>query len=594
MADLAEENITPAWRSRLTEAVERFKALPSNKKILFLAAVAAIFSVIVGAAVLNRQPTYKILFANISDRDGGQVAASLQQMNIPYQLSDGGVISVPADKVYDVRMRLAAQGLPKASGVGFELMDNQKFGISQFAEQVNYQRAIEGELARTIEAIDGVESARVHIAIPKQSVFVRDQQPPTASVMLNLNRGRLLDAGQISGILHLVSSAVPNLQVKNVTVVDQDGNLLSKIPDLDNASGLNQRQLTYVHQIEDDYTKRIEAILEPIFGKGNARAQVTASVDFAEVEQTSESYKPNSSPNPSATRSQQIVEKLNNGSQNASGVPGALTNQPPSAASAPLTLPPGAAPGTATLSGQSVGQGGALERDITTNYEVDKTISHTKMPQGNIRRLSAAVVVNYRKIPDKNGELKPTPLSPQEVQQINNLVRDAMGFNSTRGDTLNVVNTAFADAAVPVSMQEKLTDYLSLNAASVIKYTLLTIAVLYLLFGVVRPIVRDLVKPTPSPEELRAAAEAEAAATAGGGTGGAGGRLLAVADEDGAEGGMGGLSSSGQSGEGGANEDPKEVQRRQYSSNLEAARELVKSDPRMAAQIIKEWISSDE
>ncbi|KMN82058.1 flagellar M-ring protein FliF [Chromobacterium sp. LK11] len=580
MADLAEENATPVWRSRMNEASDRFKALPNNKKILFLAAVAAIFAVVVGAVVLNRTPSYKVLFSNISDRDGGQVAASLQQMNVPYQLSEGGTISVPSDKVYDARLKLAAQGLPKAGGVGFELMDNQKFGISQFAEQVNYQRAIEGELARTIEAVGSVETARVHIAIPKQSVFVREQQQPTASVMLSLFRGRLLDAGQIAGILHLVSSSVPNLPVKNVTIVDQDGNLLSKQNGPDENSGLDQRQLGYVRQIEEGYVKRIEDILEPIFGKGNSRAQVTASVDFAEVEQTSETFKPNSSPNPSATRSQQISEKLNNGAALPSGVPGALSNQPPSAASAPISLPPGAAPGTATLSGQTMGASGTLQRDITTNYEVDKTIQHTKMPQGGVKRLSAAVVVNYRRMPDKNGEMKPTPLTPQEVQQINNLVKEAMGFNTQRGDTLNVVNAAFADAEVPATLQEKVTDYVTSNGSSLIKYGLLTIAVLYLLFGVVRPIMRDLVKP-PAPAK---GSEEEAAAQAAA----AGGRLLGVAGEEGEEG------AAGHAGGAAGGGDPREAQMRQYTTNLEAVREMVKSDPRMAAQIIKEWISADE
>ncbi|BBH13532.1 MULTISPECIES: flagellar basal-body MS-ring/collar protein FliF [Chromobacterium] len=564
----------------MNEASDRFKALPNNKKVLFLAAVAAIFAVIVGAVVLNRTPSYKILFSNISDRDGGQVAASLQQMNVPYQLGEGGTISVPSDKVYDARLKLAAQGLPKAGGVGFELMDNQKFGISQFAEQVNYQRAIEGELARTIEAVGSVESARVHIAIPKQSVFVREQQQPTASVMLTLFRGRLLDAGQIAGILHLVSSSVPNLPVKNVTIVDQDGNLLSKQSGPDENSGLDQRQLGYVRQVEEGYVKRIEDILEPIFGKGNSRAQVTASVDFAEVEQTSETFKPNSSPNPSATRSQQISEKLNNGAALPSGVPGALSNQPPSAASAPITLPPGAAPGTATLSGQTMGASGTLQRDITTNYEVDKTIQHTKMPQGGVKRLSAAVVVNYRRMPDKNGEMKPTPLTPQEVQQINNLVKEAMGFNTQRGDTLNVVNAAFADAEVPATLQEKVTDYVTSNGSSLLKYGLLTIAVLYLLFGVVRPIMRDLVKP-PAPAK---GSEEEAAAQAAA----AGGRLLGVAGEEGEEG------AAGHAGGAAGGGDPREAQMRQYTTNLEAVREMVKSDPRMAAQIIKEWISADE
>lgn len=572
MADLVE-NATPAWRGKVNGALERFRDLPNNKKILLLVAVAAIFSIAVGLLVFNREPSYRILFSNVSDRDGGQIAAALQQMNVPYQLGDGGVISVPSDKVYDVRLKLAAQGLPKAGGVGFELMDGQKFGISQFAEQVNYQRSIEGELARTIDSIAAVESSRVHLAIPKQSVFVRDQQQPTASVMLNLRGGRILDAGQIAGILHLVSSSVPGLPLKNISVVDQDGNLLSSLPDLNNASGLDQRQLGFVRQIEQDYVKRIEAILEPLFGKNNARAQVTAQVDFAEVEQTSETFRPNSSPNPSSTRSQQIVESLGSAANPPSGVPGALSNQPPSAASAPITLPPGAAPGTATLSGQPLVASGAVHREITTNYEVDKTVQHTKLPKGVVKRLSAAVVVNYKLLPDKNGELKPTALTEKEVQQINNLVREAMGYNQERGDSLNVVNAAFADAQLPPTFKDKAIAYAGDNIGQLFKYALLGLAILYLLFGVVRPIMREFTRKEPTPEEAAAAA-------------GEGGKLLAVA----------GAEEEGEAGEGGrGGEGGSQLTRQQqYEQKLQKVRELVKGDPRMAAQIIKEWISTDE
>ena len=583
MADLVD-NATPAWRVRLNEALERFKALPNNKKIIFFTAVAAVLSIAIALFAFNREPAFKVLFTGLADRDGGQITAALQQMNVPYQIGDGGVISVPSDKVYDVRLKLASQGLPKAGGVGFELMDKQKFGISQFAEQVNYQRSIEGELARTIESVGVVDSARVHLAMPKQSVFVREQQLPTASVMLTLRGGRILDAGQIAGILHLVSSSVPNLPVRNVSIVDQDGNLLSSLPDLNNASGLDRRQLDYVRQIEADYAKRVEAILEPIFGKGNARAQVTANVDFAEVEQTSETYRPNSTPNPSATRSQQIVESLGKDANLPSGVPGALTNQPPSAASAPLTLPPGAAPGTATLSGLPMGTAsGTTHREITTNYEVDKTIQHTKMPKGNIKRLTAAVVVNYKMIPDANGEVKPTPLTEKESAQIQNLVQEAIGYNKERGDSVNVVNASFADTVPVSSAKDRILDYMSLHAGELIKYGLLTLAVLYLLFGVVRPIMRDVTKP-PAPEVPEGEQEGATLAT--------GGRLLAVAGEEGEE----GAAGSGEAGAGGAGDsgDPKEQARRQYEAHLQAARDLVKADPRMAAQIIKEWITSDE
>nr|WP_305118824.1 flagellar basal-body MS-ring/collar protein FliF [Vogesella sp. AC12] len=572
MAELVD-NTAPAWKGRANEVLTRFNALPNNKKILFFTAIAAVLSIALALLVFNREPPYKVLFTGLADSDGGQVTAALQQMNVPYQIGDGGVISVPSERVYDTRLKLATQGLPKAGGVGFELMDKQKFGISQFAEQVNYQRSIEGELARTIEAVAVVDSARVHLAMPKQTVFVRDQQQPTASVMLTLRPGRILDGGQIAGIMHLVSSSVPNLPLRNVSIVDQDGNLLSTVPDQNNGS-LDRRQLDYVRQIEADYTKRVETILEPIFGKGNARAQVTANVDFSESEQTSESFRPNSTPNPSATRSQQISETLGRDANLPSGVPGALTNQPPSPASAPLTLPPGAAPGTATLSGLPMGTAsGSLSREITTNYEVDKTIQHTKSQKGVIKRLTAAVVVNYKMVPDNQGVLKATPLTEKEFGQINNLVKEAVGFNAERGDSVNVVNASFADAVPVLTVQDKVLDFASNNASDLLKYGLLLLAILYLLFGVVRPIMRDVVNPPPPPpvDDLEVAASS--------------GRLLAVAGEE---------SEEGESEEDSDNPSPKELQRRVFEANMQNVRELVKSDPRMAAQIIKEWISSDE
>ena len=576
MADLVD-NSTPAWKGRANEALSRFQALPTNKKVLLFTAIAAVLSIGLALLVFNKAPPYKVLFTGLADRDGGEITAALQQMNVPYQIGNGGVISVPSEAVYDTRLRLATQGLPKSGGIGFELMDKQKFGISQFAEQVNYQRSIEGELARTIQAVGVVDAARVHLAMPKQTVFVRDQQQPTASVMLTLRPGRILDGSQIAGIMYLVSSSVPNLPLRNVSIVDQDGNLLSTLPDANNGS-LDRRQLDYVRQIEADYAKRVESILEPIFGKSNARAQVTASVDFSESEQTSETYRPNSSPNPSATRSQQINERLGNNRFQTSGVPGALTNQPPSLASAPLTLPPGAAPGTANLSGLPLDASGALSREITTNYEVDKTIQHTKMQKGTIKRLTAAVVVNYKMVANAEGVLKPTPLTEKEFAQINNLVKEAVGFNAQRGDSVNVVNASFADAVPVLTTKDKVVDFATENMADLFKYGLLLLAITYLLFGVVRPIMRDVVTPPPPPVP-----DVDPESTT------AGGRLLAVAGEDGEAEGDGGEGSDP------ANQvSPKEQQRRTFEANMQNVRELVKNDPRMAAQIIKEWITSDE
>lgn len=559
MAEIAEQS-NNLRQNRVRESMERFRDLPTNKKTLLYVGLAAVAALIIGTALWMREPTWKVLFSNVSDKDGGQITTALQQMNIPYELSPGGTIAVPAEKVYETRLKLATQGLPKASGVGFELMDNQKFGISQFAEQVNYQRSIEGELARTIQSLSAVESARVHLAIPKNSVFLREQQKPTASVVLNLNSGRLIDPVQIHGIMNLVASAVPGLPPRNITIVDQEGNLLSTLSELNqqNQNGLDQRQLNYVKEIEQTYIKRIETILEPIFGKGNARAEVTAELDFSQREQTSENYTPNSPPNAAAIRSQQMHESTEREPIGPGGVPGALSNQPPNAAAAPITLPPGTQAGI-TANGQTAPDK-LSKKDSTVNYEVDRTIQHVKMPVGAIKRVSAAVVVNYKKKVDNNGESRFVPLTQQELTQINNLVREAMGYNPTRGDTLNVVNAAFAENTARPALEQRVIDFVSENIFDILKWGLLLLVLLYLIFGIIRPIVRDVINPAVPEEEFPDGPAIE------GGDG----------DEETDE-----------------VVDEVEQQRREYASNLEAAREVIRNDPRMAAQIIKEWISDE-
>ncbi len=288
---------------------ERLSGFPNlsrmrtNPKLPFVIVTALAIAAIVALVLWSRAPDYKVLYSNLSDRDGGAIIAALQQANIPYKFTDaGGAILVPPSLVHETRLKLAAMGLPKGGSVGFELMDNQKFGISQFAEQVNYQRALEGELERTIESINAVRGARVHLAIPKPSVFVREREAPSASVFVDLYPGRVLDDGQVLAITRMVASGVPDMPAKNVTIVDQDGNLLSQ---QQSAAGLDASQLKYVQQVERNTQKRIDAILAPMFGAGNARSQVSADVDFSKVEQTSESYGPNGTPQQAAIRSQQ-------------------------------------------------------------------------------------------------------------------------------------------------------------------------------------------------------------------------------------------------------------------------------------------------
>lgn len=548
--------------------LQRFNQQPNPRKILIIVVAAALIAAAIGAYLWSRDPGYRILFSGLSDRDGGQIIQSLQQMNIPYRLDAGGVISVPADQVYNARLQLASQGMPKGGTAGFELLDNQKFGISQFGEQVNYQRAIEGELARSIESLAAVQSARVHLAMPKQTVFLRDQQKPTASVLLTLHPGRILDGSQVAGIVHLVSSSVPDLPIRNVTVVDQNGSLLSSIPELgvnNTNSPLNQRQLAYVHQIEQMLSDRVQKILEPIVGVDNVKAEVTAQVDFSEIEQTSESFKPNSAPNASAIRSEQTSEGTGSSGAQPSGVPGALSNQPPGAATAPITLPN--PPGVAVNTGQNQ----TSHKEATRNYEVDKTIQHVKNPVGTIKRVSVAVVVNYKRVNQKDGGIRSVPLTQAEMNQISNLVREAMGYNKDRGDTLNVVNAAFADRVLDVagkSFLEKLTDYLIAHTADIVKVILIALVLAYLLFGVVRPILRDVIRPK---QEQRAALAGEEGAVA------------LTAEE---------LAQSEVEAEAVA-EAEASAQLAAFSELMQRAKDMAKEDPRMVATIIREWLNTD-
>ncbi|WP_299999451.1 flagellar basal-body MS-ring/collar protein FliF [uncultured Cedecea sp.] len=425
------------------KATEWLTSLRANPKIPLIVAAAAAVAIIVALVLWAKTPDYRVLYNNLSDQDGGAIVTQLTQMNIPYRYSDNGsAILVPDDKVYDLRLRLAQQGLPKGGAVGFELLDKEKFGISQFSEQVNYQRALEGELARTIETLGPVKRARIHLAMPKPSLFVREQKAPSASVTLNLEPGRALDEGQVNAVVHMVSSAVAGLPPGNVTLVDQGGHLLTRSETPGRA--LNDTQLNYATDVESRYQRRIESILVPIVGSGNVHAQVTAQIDFASKEQTEEQYRPNGDPEQSAIRSRQLNQSEQSNGQFPGGVPGALSNQPAPANTAPITTPaqPNAQgnnqPGTAAATSQNGSHNST--RDETTNYEVDKTIRHTRLNVGDVQRLSVAVVINYRQQADGS----PAPLSEDQLKQIESLTREAMGFSETRGDTLNVVNSPFS------------------------------------------------------------------------------------------------------------------------------------------------------
>jgi flagellar M-ring protein FliF len=537
-----------------------------NPRAPLIFAVALLVAIVAGLFLWSRAPDYKVLYSNLSDRDGGAIITALQAANIPYKFTDaGGAILVPSEQVHEMRLRLAAQGLPKSGSVGFELMDNQKFGISQFAEQINYQRALEGELERTIESISSVKSARVHLAIPKPSVFVRDKEAPSASVLVNLYPGRALDEGQVLAITHMVSSAVPDMPVKGVTILDQDGNLLTQPS---TGSGLDASQLKYRQQIERSTQQRIDAILAPLFGSGNAHSQVSADIDFSRSEQTSKNYGPNGSPQQAAIRSQQTSTATEMSQAAASGVPGALSNQPPQPASAPIVAGNGASGVTTTPVSD--------RKDSTTNYELNKTVQHLEQPMGGIKRLSVAVVVNYLRVVDAKGHATMQPVTADKLAQVNQLVKDAMGFDAARGDSVNVVNSPFTadidpNADLPwwrtpdmIALAKQLATYLGIGAVA-----------LFLYFVMVKPALRRAFPPPepvaaaalPSPDEpilLDGIPAAERAATATVAELESDNELLAL-----------------------------ENSKHKYERNLEFARNIARQDPKIVATVVKNWVSDE-
>jgi flagellar M-ring protein FliF len=502
------QTVTPVGEPAIS--LNRLLALPLRNK-LGLAAGTLLLAALAWAAVnMGREPEWRPLYASMSDRDGGAVLAALAQMNVPHKFSEaGGTFLVPANQVHEVRLRLASQGLPKGGTVGFEIMEGQKFGTTQFQERLNFQRGLEGELARSIMALSSVQAARVHLALPSQTAFMREQQKPSASVLLTLYGGRTLERGQVAGIVHLVASSVPDMPATAVSVLDQSGTLLSQLAG-EATSGLNSTQLQYVRQTEQGLSSRVLSILEPIVGAGNVRAQVTADIDFTQSESTAELFAPNQGASPAAVRSQQLSEVPTGGAGGAGGgggggapgavaggVPGALSNQPPGSASSPVN---GGAQ-TLSLGGSGGGAAAGVKRDATTQYEVDKTVKVTRNASGNIKRLSAAIIVNHASITGADGKPALQALSATQMEQINALAREAIGFSKDRGDSLNVVNAPFTGQALaaapelPLWRQPEMQDL----ARSLAPWLALPLVALIIIFGLVRPAIRA----TRLPRQLR-------------------------------------------------------------------------------------------
>ena len=508
-----------------------FAALPVRHMAFLGIGLAALVAIAVASVMWVRTPAYKVLFANLSDKDGGSVVAALTQLNVPYTYAEGGgAILVPANHVHDARLKLASQGLPRGGTVGFELMENQRFGITQFQERLNFQRGLEGELARSIQALPVVQSARIHLALPAQNGFMRDQQKPSASVLLNLHPGRVLDRAQVAGIVHLVASSIPELSPRQVSIIDQTGALLSANGESGN-TGMDPGQLNYIRQIETGHIARILAILEPVYGRDNVRAQVTADVDFTQSEQTAEQYRPNQGTEAAAIRSIQTIDAKDGSGQAAQGVPGAMSNQPPSPANAPANGAAQAPRAAGQAGAQAAGNG---RREATTNYEVDKTIKVTRAGSGMIKRLTAAVVVNHKKVTAPDGKVTYVALPAPELENVNALVREAIGFAKDRGDSINVVNAPFSredaakEVAVPLWKQPEVIDMGKEGA----RYLGLLMLALIVIFTVIRPSLKALTAPpVVVPPRLNETVRDDLSLPAPDGGAGAGGPALPNANE---------------------------------------------------------------
>src|SRR5262245_54353758 len=421
------------------------RVMSGLKPLLLLVGVAAAVAAGVGVMLWSVGPTYSLLYANLGGEDAAQVAQALDGAGIPYKLENGvGSISVPAEQLAAARMRLASQGLPEGGGGVNAMTRDPGFGVSAFMESARYQHALETELARTIASLQNVQGARVHLAMARQSAFVSDRRPGSASVFLQIKAGRRLDEEQVQAITNLVASSIPEMQASQVTVVDQAGRLLSA-PNSDSDLAMRDKMFEFAHRLEEGYSQRIQELLTPLVGPGRVRAQVVAQVDMSTTESTREQFNPQSQ----VVRSESVAEEAaKNGSGTAGGVPGALTNQPPTPG---VALPPGATPAVAQSGANAPANGKApatpnnsnstqvtgpdsTSRQSTRNYEIDRTMAYTRTPAGRVTRLSVAVLIDNLRTTDAEGKTTETPVPPEQIERLTALVKDAVGFEQARGD----------------------------------------------------------------------------------------------------------------------------------------------------------------
>ncbi len=546
-------------------------------------------SVAIGFAVVlwSQQPDYRPLYGSLAGMDGKQVMDTLTTANIPYTIEpNSGALLVKADDVQRARIQLASAGVTQHDGnVGFEILDkDQGLGTSQFMEATRYRRGLEGELARTISSLNNIKAARVHLAIPKSSVFVRDDRKPSASILVELYAGRTLEPSQVMAIVNLVSTSVPELAKSQISVVDQKGNLLSDQAENSELT-MAGKQFDYSRRMESMLTQRVQNILQPVLGNDRYKAEVSANVDFSAVESTAESFNPDQP----ALRSEQSVNEQRSSSSGPQGVPGALSNQPPGPATAPQAAGGAAGAAAAIAPGQplldangqqimdpATGQPALAPYPAdkrvqsTKNFELDRSISHTKQQQGRLTRLSVAVVVDDQvKINAANGEMTRTPWSADDLNRFTRLVQNAVGFDASRGDSVSVVNVPFSVeqgeviAEIPFYSQPWFWD--------IVKQAVGIIFILILVFGVLRPVLNNI-------------------------TNGKSKELAGFDDGTGGFGGMGGGDelSNDRVSLGGPQSILLPSPTEGYDAQLNAIKSLVAEDPGRVAQVVKEWINTDE
>lgn len=554
----------PAQTKRGGDFLEGLSNLNLLRQVGLMITLAA--SVAIGFAIVMwmQGDDYRPLFGRMDNLDAGNVVEVLEQNQIKFKIDESsGAILVASEDVHMARLKLAEFGLPSNATQGFELMDKeQPLGTSQFVENTRYQRSIEGELARTITSITSIRSARVHLAIPKKTVFVRDAANPTASVFIEVFAGRGVEPAQVKAIMNLVASSVPGMKMADVTVVDQHGNLISTGEDsADLLMAAKQHQ--YSQEVESSVIKRINGILEPVVGGGKFRAEVSADIDFTAVEQAAETFNPDLP----AIRSEQTLNETRRAGDVAAGIPGALTNQPPGTAEAPEQIDPATGqPATPPAPTNN-------REQATRNYELDRTVSYTKHQQGTLKRLTVAVVVDDKVVKNADGTETHVAWTENELERLSILVRDAVGFSAVRGDSVNVLNSAFANRVEDTSIGADL-PWWEVWIMPHIKHIASLLIILVIVFGVLRPMFKGLSK------QGGALAEEEEA------------RQLAALEAAGA-GGMDGMSDETVTLTGGSAlllPSPEQG----YEEQLNAIKGLIADDPGRVAQVVKKWINRDD